>query len=118
MTAPKDDCIFCQITAGKTPAKRVYEDDAILAFEDIRPQAPVHVLIIPRQHVPSLSETSKADEPILGRMLVVASQIARDLKIEVHGYRIVINNGSWAGQSVDHLHLHVLGGRVFRWPPG
>ena len=115
---PNRQCIFCQILAGKMPARVVYEDDAVLAFEDVRPQAPVHILIIPRHHLASLSEASKKDEAVLGRMLLVASEVARDRNIEAQGYRVVANNGSWAGQSVDHFHLHVLGGRLFHWPPG
>ncbi len=96
----------------------VYEGDELVAFEDIRPQAPTHLLIVPRRHLPSLREAVEEDEAVLGRMLTVASRLARERKIESQGYRLVINNGSWAGQSVDHLHIHLLGGRAFHWPPG
>ncbi len=112
------DCIFCQILAGKKPARMVYQDETVAALEDIRPQAPVHLLVIPRRHLNSLREVSEEDEAVLGHLLSVASQLARERKIEAQGYRVVINNGNWAGQTVDHLHLHVLGGRVFHWPPG
>jgi histidine triad (HIT) family protein len=114
----RDNCIFCRILAGNKPVRMVYEGEEVVAFEDIRPQAPVHLLVVPRHHLPSLREATERDEAVLGRMLTVASRLARDREIESQGYRVVINNGSWAGQSVDHLHLHVLGGRVFHWPPG
>ena len=112
-----DDCLFCKIAARQTPAKLVYEDETVVAFEDIHPQSPVHVLVVPRKHLPSLREVTPEDEPLLGHLFAVAAQLARDRKIE-KGYRTVINNGSWAGQSVYHLHVHLMGGRVFHWPPG
>lgn len=112
-----DDCLFCKIVARQTPAKLVYEDDTVVAFEDIHPQSPVHVLVVPRKHLPSLKEATREDEPLLGHLFAVSAQLARDRKIE-KGYRTVINNGSWAGQSVYHLHVHLMGGRVFHWPPG
>ena len=113
-----DSCIFCKIIERQQPAKIVYEDDLALAIEDIRPQAPVHLLVIPRKHVPSLKEAEDGDETILGRLFTVAAHLARERQLEARGYRTVINNGPWAGQTVDHLHVHVLGGRVFHWPPG
>jgi histidine triad (HIT) family protein len=113
-----DECIFCSIVQGKTPAQIVYEDDSVLAFEDINPQAPVHLLVVPRKHVPSLTEIGPGDEPLVGHLLAVAAQLARERAVHDKGYRTVINNGSSAGQSVFHLHVHVLSGRVFRWPPG
>lgn len=113
-----DNCIFCKIIEGKQPAKIVYEDEQVVAIVDIHPQAPVHLLVMPRKHVPSLKEAESSDEPMLGRLLTVAAQLARERQLEVRGYRTVINNGPWAGQTVDHLHVHVMGGRVFHWPPG
>jgi histidine triad (HIT) family protein len=112
------DCIFCRIVEHQAPAKLVYEDDSVVAFEDLNPKAPVHVLVVPRQHLPSLQEALPEDEALLGHALTVAARLARERGLETKGYRTVINNGSWAGQSVFHLHVHVLGGRVFRWPPG
>jgi histidine triad (HIT) family protein len=110
-------CLFCRIAARQSPAKIVYEDETVVAFEDLHPQSPIHVLVVPRKHLPSLKEVGPEDEPLLGHLFSVAAQIARETNIE-KGYRTVINNGSWAGQSVYHLHLHLLGGRVFHWPPG
>ena len=111
------DCVFCRIGCKEAPAKLVYEDPDIFAFEDIHPQAPTHILICPRQHLASLGEASAADAPVLGRMLLVAAQLAAERNV-TDGYRTVFNNGRGAGQSVFHLHLHLLGGRPFRWPPG
>jgi histidine triad (HIT) family protein len=111
------DCIFCKISEGKIPAKLLYQDADLFAFEDIAPQAPSHILICPRKHVVSLSDTSEADAVWLGRALVVAARLAAERGI-ASGYRLVVNNGAQAGQSVFHLHFHVLGGRDFRWPPG
>lgn len=112
-----DDCLFCKIGAKKIPSKVVYEDDRVFAFEDINPQAPTHILISPRKHLVSLTDATGEDESLLGHMLLVAAQIARERSL-LEGYRTVFNNGAGAGQSVFHLHLHVLGGRNFRWPPG
>jgi histidine triad (HIT) family protein len=111
------DCIFCKISEGKIPAKLVYQDADLFAFEDIAPQAPSHLLICPRKHVVSLSDTSPADAAWMGRALLVAASLAKERGIGA-GYRLVVNNGAQAGQSVFHLHFHVLGGRDFRWPPG
>jgi histidine triad (HIT) family protein len=113
-----DQCIFCRIVQGKAPAKIVYKDESVLAFEDIHPQAPIHLLVVPRKHLPSLTEMGPEDEPLIGHVLAVAGRLARERAVHDRGYRAVINNGTWAGQSVFHLHLHVLGGRVFHWPPG
>lgn len=113
-----DTCIFCKIIERRQPAKIVYEDDLVIAIEDIRPQAPVHLLVMPQKHLPSLDGTTIGDEPMLGRLFTVAAQLARERQLETRGYRAVVNNGPWGGQTVDHLHLHVLGGRVFHWPPG
>jgi histidine triad (HIT) family protein len=111
------DCIFCKIGGKELPAKLIYEDADIFAFEDIHPQAPTHLLISPRKHLVSLNDATAEDTALLGRMLLVAKQLAAERGIS-GGYRTVINNGAGAGQSVEHLHLHVLGGRAMRWPPG
>ena len=113
-----DECIFCRIVERSLPARIVFEDDEVVAFEDTRPQAPVHILIVPRTHLVSLQDASADDAALLGRMLVVATQLARERGLATRGYRTVINTGAGAGQSVFHLHLHLLGGRVFHWPPG
>jgi histidine triad (HIT) family protein len=111
------DCLFCGIVAGKIPARKVYEDERTFAFEDIDPQAPVHVLIIPKQHLAGLKEAQSEDSDIIGYCHLVAARIARERNIE-NGYRTVFNVGPGAGQSVFHLHLHLLGGRPLAWPPG
>jgi len=113
-----NQCIFCRIVERSSPARIVFEDDEIVAFEDARPQAPVHILIVPRKHLASLKDATAEDVPLLGRMLMVATQLARERGLETRGYRTVFNTGSGAGQSVFHLHLHLLGGRTFHWPPG
>lgn len=113
-----DDCLFCRIVAGEIPADIVYEDDACLAFRDLSPQAPVHVLIIPRQHIAALSEAGQTNESALGHLLLAAARVAESEKLSETGYRTVINTGAGAGQSVFHLHLHVIGGRALNWPPG
>ena len=110
-------CIFCKIAAKEMSAKIIHEDAASVAFHDMNPQAPVHILVIPRKHFASAQETEEADEPLLGHLHRVAAKLARELKI-TGGYRIVLNTGLGAGQSVFHFHLHLLGGRPFRWPPG
>jgi histidine triad (HIT) family protein len=112
------DCTFCRIVDRQAPAKLVFEDETVVAFEDLHPQAPVHLLVVPRRHLPSLKEAATEDEPLLGHLFTVAANLARARGLEANGYRTVINNGSGAGQSVFHLHVHVLGGRVFHWPPG
>jgi histidine triad (HIT) family protein len=111
------ECLFCKIAAKKIPAKLVYEDPDLFAFEDISPQAPTHILICPRKHFESLTEASPEDQAVLGRLQLVAAQLARERDL-LDGYRTVLNSGRGAGQSVFHLHLHLLGGRAFRWPPG
>jgi len=112
------ECIFCSIIARKTPGRIVFEDNLVVAIEDIRPQAPVHLLVMPRAHVDSLNDLKPEDESLLGRLFIVAARLARERGLDTKGYRTVINNGAWAGQSVAHLHVHVMGGRVFHWPPG
>ena len=116
----EQNCLFCKIVAGEIPAQLVYEDEAAVAFRDINPQAPVHVLVIPRAHVASLAdaESGGADAETLGRLLHAAARVARAEGLEESGYRTVANTGAGAGQSVFHLHLHVLGGRRLSWPPG
>lgn len=116
MTEPQKN-IFKKIIDGELPADIVYEDELCLAFRDINPQAPVHVLIVPKRDIPALCEAGEVDEPLLGHLLAVTARIARKLKLE-NGYRTVINCGPDAGQVVDHLHVHLLGGREFGWPPG
>ena len=116
--ATKEDCIFCKIVAGEIPAKKVYEDERAVAFRDINPQAPTHALVIPRAHVASLNEAGESDEALLGHLLRVAARVAREEGHDESGYRAVINTGAGAGQSVFHIHVHVLGGRRLTWPPG
>jgi histidine triad (HIT) family protein len=111
-------CLFCRIANGELPARIVYEDDQCLAFEDIRPQAPVHLLVIPRRHITSLNQATAEDEPLLGRIVGVAARLAREKQIDGSGYRLVINTNGDGGQSVFHVHAHVLGGRFMAWPPG
>ena len=111
------DCLFCKIIAGKIPSKKVYEDEKVYAFEDIHPMAPTHILITPKKHIKGLKEAQAEDAEVLGHAELVAARIARERKIE-DGYRTVYNVGPRAGQSVFHLHLHLLGGRDLRWPPG
>jgi histidine triad (HIT) family protein len=111
------DCLFCNIVAGKIPAKKVFEDERVFAFEDIDPKAPTHVLIVPKRHIVGLKEAQAEDAEIIGYCQLVAAQIARERQLE-EGYRTVFNVGRGAGQSVFHLHLHLLGGRKLTWPPG
>ena len=110
-------CLFCKIEAKKSPSKIVYEDADVFAFEDISPQAPTHILICPRKHFESLTDAGPQHQAVLGKLLLVAGQLARERNL-LEGYRTVLNNGRGAGQSVFHVHLHLLGGRQFRWPPG
>ena len=111
------DCLFCKIARKEILSKIAYEDDEIFAFEDISPQAPTHILICPKKHFASLNEASAEDQNVLGKLQLVAAKIARERDL-LDGYRTIINNGRGAGQSVFHLHVHLLGGRAFRWPPG
>ncbi len=112
------DCLFCRIASREIPAKVVYESDRIVAFEDIHPQAPAHVQLIPRKHIASTLEIAPDDQSLIGEMVRVAAELARTLGFADEGYRLVFNTGGAAGQTVYHLHLHLLGGRTFRWPPG
>jgi histidine triad (HIT) family protein len=113
-----EDCIFCKIVSGDVPANVVYRDDDVVAFEDIKPAAPVHLLIIPTRHIPSVRELGDADGAILANLVQTANRLARELEIFDHGFRLNINAGPNGGQTVYHLHLHLLGGRFMTWPPG
>ena len=112
------DCLFCKILAGDIPADIIFESDHALAFRDINPQAPTHVLIIPREHIATINELDAGDEAVVGNLFVVAKQIAKQEGIANDGYRVVMNCNAAAGQTVFHLHLHLLGGRQMSWPPG
>lgn len=112
------DCLFCKITKKEIPAKVVFEDGTLMAIEDINPAAPVHILIMPKKHIVSLAEVTAEDEALLGHIQTVASQLARQLGLAEQGYRLVSNCGELGGQTVMHLHYHLLGGRHFGWPPG
>ena len=112
------DCLFCAIASGDVPADRVHEDDDVVAFRDINPQAPTHILVVPREHVASAARLDSAHDALWARLLHVIQQLARSGGIEDSGYRIVTNVGRDGGQTVDHLHLHLLGGRHLTWPPG
>src|SRR5215468_4221838 len=111
------DCLFCKIAAKKIPAKIVFEDEDVFVFADINPQAPTHLLVCPKRHFASLHEAQSADQAVLGKLALVAAELARERKL-LDGYRTVINTGAGAGQTVFHLHMHLLGGREFHWPPG
>jgi histidine triad (HIT) family protein len=112
------NCLFCRIARDELPAKKVYEDDEVVAFEDVNPQAPTHLLVIPRRHIASLDNLTAADATVIGNVVVRASEIAREQGLDTDGYRLVVNCGEGAGQTVFHIHAHLLGGRGFRWPPG
>ena len=113
-----ESCIFCRIAAGEAPAEIVLADDEAVAFRDLTPRAPTHLLVIPRRHVASLAHAAAEDQALLGRLMLMAAEAARHTGIADGGYRVVANTGAGAGQSVFHIHLHVLGGRRFSWPPG
>jgi histidine triad (HIT) family protein len=116
--AASTDCLFCRIAAGSIPATIVREDDQVLAFRDIAPRAPTHLLLIPRRHIDSALDLTEVDGPLLGRLFEVAADLARSEGIAAGGYRLVTNIGDFGGQTVHHLHLHLLGGRSLGWPPG
>ena len=111
-------CLFCRIIAGEIPAARVYEDDQVIAFNDINPQAPMHVLVVPKRHVATLNELSDADDALVGAMVRAGAKVAKHAGHDGPGFRTVFNCNAQAGQTVFHIHLHVLGGRVMAWPPG
>lgn len=111
------DCLFCKIADGEIPARKVYEDDSCIAFHDIHPQAPTHLLLIPKRHIGSLAHANESDKELLGHLTLVAAELAAKEKL-ANGFRVVMNAGDDGGQTVHHLHLHVLGGRAMHWPPG
>jgi histidine triad (HIT) family protein len=111
-------CLFCRIAGGEIPADLIHADPEVVAFRDIHPQAPSHILIIPRKHISSVSHLTEEDVGVMGRLFLVARDLARDEGIAEDGYRVVVNTGSGAGQSVFHVHMHLLGGRSLGWPPG
>jgi len=111
-------CIFCKIVQKQIPAKIVYEDEKVLAFEDATPQAPVHILIIPKEHIPTVNDINEGHKEILSALFAVAKKIAEEKNIAQKGYRLVMNTNAEAGQSVFHIHMHILGGRHLTWPPG
>lgn len=113
-----DDCLFCKMLAGDIPADIVYQDDDCLAFRDINPQAPTHILVIPRKHIARIDEAAEEDAELLGRCVAAAGRIAKDEGLSDGGFRVVANAGEGAGQTVFHIHFHILGGRSFSWPPG
>jgi histidine triad (HIT) family protein len=113
-----NDCLFCRIIAGDIPSNVVLQDESAIAIRDVNPQAPTHILVIPREHIESLDDASQKDEALLGHLLRMSARIANQEGLSEGGYRTVINNGEGAGQSVFHLHVHVLGGRPLNWPPG
>ena len=115
---PEADCLFCRIAQRSLPASIVAETETFVAFKDLNPQAPTHLLIVPKAHIPSLAEVDDAQAPLMGQAVQFANRLAKDHRLLPEGYRLVINCGPQAGQSVWHLHLHLLGGRVLRWPPG
>jgi histidine triad (HIT) family protein len=113
-----EDCLFCKILAGEVPADIVYESESAIAFRDINPQAPTHVLVIPRKHIATINDLDEADRSLVGDLYLAAQQIAAEEGVAESGYRAVMNCNEGAGQSVFHIHLHVLGGRALTWPPG
>lgn len=112
------ECLFCQIINGDIPSNIVYQDDTVLAFEDIHPQAPTHCLIIPKQHITTINDLQSDDAYLIGYMTLTAQKLAKDYKLANNGYRLVFNCNEQGGQSVFHIHLHLLGGRSMQWPPG
>jgi histidine triad (HIT) family protein len=112
------DCLFCKIAAGEIPSRKVYSDDEFYAFEDIHPQAPTHVLVIPRKHIPTLNDLTEEDAGLMGRLVLRVSALARERGLHTKGFRLNANCLESAGQSVFHVHFHLLGGRPFGWPPG
>lgn len=113
-----NDCLFCAIARKELASAVVYEDDELLAFKDIQPQAPIHILIVPKKHIGGAMEIAAEDAPLLGRIVALSKQLAERFSVSQCGFRLVVNSGPDAGQAVDHLHFHFLGGRKFIWPPG
>ncbi len=112
------DCLFCRIVAGRIPAKIVHQDPDVVAFEDIEPQAPLHVLVVPRRHIATANDVAPADEALIGKLLRVGAAVAKERGVDAQGWRAVLNTNGDGGQLVFHVHLHVLGGRRMGWPPG
>ncbi len=112
------NCIFCRIIAKQIPSRTVHEDDLSIAFHDVNPQAPTHILIVPKKHIPEIHSMTISDKELIGHLFLMAKKIADELGLDKNGYRMVINNGAGAGQTVFHIHLHLLSGRRFVWPPG
>jgi histidine triad (HIT) family protein len=112
------DCLFCKIRDGEIPGEVVYENDEVLAFRDVNPQAPTHILVIPRKHIPTTNDLETADAGVVGKMMLAAKKIAADEGFAADGYRLVLNCNEGAGQTVFHIHMHLLGGRRLTWPPG
>ena len=118
MKPGQQSCLFCRILKGEIPAKKVSESESTFAFEDINPQAPTHILVIPKKHIASLAELDPSDSALMGILITEAAAIAREQMLDAEGYRVVLNCGPSAGQSVYHIHAHILGGRTLNWPPG
>ena len=112
------DCLFCKIVVGQVPAKFMYQDEQVVVFQDINPQAPTHLLIVPRTHISTINELNQTNSAVVGHMIQVATQLAKEAKIAEAGYRVVMNCNSGGGQAVYHIHCHLLGGRQMNWPPG
>ena len=112
------DCLFCKIASGDIPAKVVFEDSDLLVIRDIKPQAPIHLLVLPKKHIATINDSESDDEQLLGRMILTAKKMAKTEKMDAEGYRLVFNVNSGGGQDVYHIHLHILGGRQMTWPPG
>jgi histidine triad (HIT) family protein len=112
------DCIFCQIIGKRVPSTIVFEDELVSAFEDVNPKAPVHILVVPKKHIPDIHHMAEADRELVGHLFFTARKVAENKGLDSKGYRLVINNGRGAGQTVFHIHLHLLSGRRFSWPPG
>jgi histidine triad (HIT) family protein len=112
------DCLFCRIVAGEIPSTIVHSDDQVIAIRDVAPRAPTHILVMPRQHIASAADLTDDHGPLVGRLFAAAADVARAEGIADAGYRLVVNVGRWGGQTVDHLHVHLMGGRAFDWPPG
>lgn len=113
-----EDCIFCKIVKGEIPCKKVYEDERVLAFHDVNPAAPVHVLVIPKKHMQDITQVSAEDMVFVNAAILAAQKIVKEMGLSGDGFRIVINTGKMGGQTVPHLHFHILGGRMLAWPPG
>ena len=113
-----DNCLFCKIIKGEIPANKVYENDHVLAFKDIDPKAPIHILVIPKKHIKSINELNSSDKYLAGELILASKKIAKDEGISLEGYRIIFNTNDDGGQTVYHIHMHIMGGRQMKWPPG